>query len=380
LYDTVVNTPRAWLAGIGAAVVLAAGLPADATTDRLEQFRDLAASRLALAQLGAGDAGGSAVAELYALVDEEIVENLESGGPFASVAFIQDRLDAFSGAWGGASFHVLRPRGGSASGPYTIGVFSLSGVPDSGGMRIYARSGGSIGPVRTVTHDGVPEVSEWPPARDGAAQWLVTWLGPASGRGSRPVRIELWRQRGDADATRVWSSAELFPDGLAASQVALGRGEISLRYELRYPGWKPGCEGQTEHEDLYRAGADGGAPVLARRHVLNGWHRDLGSVVSSFFSALAGGDVRRLAELVPDALLRSRLPAGLRPEPACEAQSPDMPGLVVVAATDENLAAATGARASRPSSNGHAPAPWSLWWTRAGSGAWRLSAAQPVLH
>ncbi len=373
------NTPRAWIAGITAALVLAAGLSAHAT-DRLERFRDLAASRLALAQLGAGDASGSAVTELYALVDEEIVENLESGGPFAAVAFIQDRLDAFSGAWGGASFQVLRPRGGRVRGPFTVGIFSLSGVPDSGGMRIYARSGDSIGPVRTVTHDGVPEVSEWPPARDGSAQWLVTWLGPAAGRGSRPVRMELWRQRGDADATRAWSSADLFPDGLAASHVGLGRGEITLRYELRYPGWKPGCEGQTEHEDLYRAAADGGAPVLARRHVWNGWHRDLGSVVSAFFSALAGGDARRLAELVPDARLRQRLPAGLRPEPACEAQSPDMPGLVVVAATDERLAGAPDGRALRPSTNGHGPAPWSLWWTRAASGAWRLSAAQPVLH
>ena len=55
-----------------------AGLP-----DRLERFRELAQSRQRLLQLD-GDAAADAYREMYALLDEEIVENLATGGPFAS--------------------------------------------------------------------------------------------------------------------------------------------------------------------------------------------------------------------------------------------------------------------------------------------------------
>ena len=361
-------TIAVWLAAVPAPVPAARPTgPAAAPgvmNDRLERFRELAASRLALAQLGGGD---GAVAEIYALVDEEIIENLESGSPFASLEFIQERLDAFGGAWGGASFRVVRPKG--LKPPLTIGVLSLAGVPGSGSVRVYGRVGGYIAPVRTVTHDGSPEVQEWPPARDGSAQWAVSWAGAPSGRGSRPLRVDVWRERRD-DVERVWTTLDLFPEGLAVSDFAVRRGEVRVRYELHYPGWKPGCEGQTEHEDLYRPAAGTDGVALAQRRVFNGWHRDLGAIVTRFFSALAGGDARSLGEIVPDSRLRARLPRGLRPEPACEAQSPDAPGLVVVAATDE------------PGRDARAPAgaPWSLWWTRAGGGAWRLSAAERVLQ
>ena len=363
----------AWLAVCGTAAATGG--------DRLDRFRELAASGLARAQLGGAETADATVSELYALVDEEIVENLESGGPFASLGFIQERLDAFGGAWGGASFHILRPAGGAARAPLTIGVLALAGVPGSGSMRLYGRTAGAVVPVRTVTHDGVPEVHEWPAARDGAPQWVVTWTGPAVGRGARPVRVELWRQRRDDEATRVWGSADLYPDGLWASDLAIRRGEIRLRYELRYPGWKPGCEGQTEHEDFYRVPPGADVPALARRQVFNGWHRDLGTAVERFFAALAHQDLRRLAELVPDARVRARLPAGLRPEPACEAHSPDTPGMVVVAATDDGPGPDSRRGESRPAtSRVPAASPWSLWWTRAPGGAWRLSAAQPVLE
>jgi len=346
---------------------------AAADADRLERFRALATGDLAAAQLDGGAAVDHAVSALYALVDEEIIESLESGGPFASPEFIQERLDGFGAAWGGAAFHVFRPAGGSGRPPVTVAVLSLNGVAGSGSVRAYGRGPAGVLPLRTATHDGAPEAHPWPPARDGAPQWLVSWTGVASGSGARPLRLELWRQRGAGDVARVWSTADLFPDGLWAADVAIRRAEISVRYELRYPGWKPGCEGQTQQEDTYRAAGD--VPALARRQVVNAWHRELGTAVDRLFSALEHRDARRLSELVPDARLRSRLPAGLRPEPACEAQSPDTPGIVVVAATDEGGGTARADRAPA-----RAPAPWSLWWTRAAGGAWRLSAAEPVLQ
>jgi hypothetical protein len=368
-------TRRAMWPALCALFALAVCTPVAGAGDRLERFRALAAGDLAAAQLDGGSEVDRVVSELYALVDEEIVESLETGSPFSSVEFIQERLDGLASAWGGAAFRVLRPPAGPGRPILTVAVLSLTGVPGSGSMRVYGSGPGGVLPLRTATYDGLPEVHGWPAARDGAPQWLMSWTGAASGRGVRPVRLELWRQRG-GEAARAWSTADLFPDGLWASAVAVRRGEISIRYELRYPGWKPGCDGQTEQEDTYHVAA-GDVPGLARRHVVNGWHRDLGTAVDRFFAALGRRDARRLSELVPDARVRSRLPAGLRPEPACEAQSPDTPGVVVVAATDEGRAgeaAPSGSVAGRP------PSPWSLWWTRAAGGAWRLSAAEPVLQ
>src|SRR2546428_1223017 len=61
--------------------------------DRLDQFRQLARAH---ASLGHGDADGSpdAYREMYALLDEEIVESLGTGGLYASAGFLQDRLRA----------------------------------------------------------------------------------------------------------------------------------------------------------------------------------------------------------------------------------------------------------------------------------------------
>jgi len=242
----------AMIAGLVAALAAAGPAPA-ASADRLDRFRALASSGLAPAQLDSGDATPPAVTDLYSIVDEEIVENLESGAPFSSIEFIQERLDAFESAWGGAAFRVFRPAGRAV--PVTIAVLSLAGVPGSGSVRLYGRVDGGIGLTRTVTRDGVADLFEWAPAPDGSAQWLVSWTGPASGRGSRPLRLELWRQPRVGEPSSVWSTASMFPDGLWVSDWTVRRAEISVRYELRYPGWKPGCEGQTEQEDIFRPGA-----------------------------------------------------------------------------------------------------------------------------
>src|SRR5207245_358561 len=58
------------LAGLGGAAVGAAGVP-----DRLDRFRELALARQARAQTG-GELTADAYREMYALLDEEIVESL----------------------------------------------------------------------------------------------------------------------------------------------------------------------------------------------------------------------------------------------------------------------------------------------------------------
>ena len=69
----------------------------------------------------------AALAALFALADDEIIENLGAGEPFASTAFIQERLDAFMAAWGGASFRVHRLGAGGGVGALIVGVFTLPG-------------------------------------------------------------------------------------------------------------------------------------------------------------------------------------------------------------------------------------------------------------
>ena len=121
---------------------------------------------------------------------------------------------------------------------------------------------------------------------------------------------------------------------------------------------------QAEQEDRYRPDPGGGL-ALAGRQVFNGWHRELQRSATRFFAALAAGNGKTLAELVPDAALRARLPRGLAPEAACDSQNPDTSGTAIVAAA---VPLPSGARS-----------PWSLWWGRSPSG-WRLTGAAPVLE
>jgi hypothetical protein len=198
-----------------------------------------------------------------------------------------------------------------------------------------------------------------PPTRAGRSQFLVAWVGPQSGRGSTGLRLEFWRTRGES-LDLAWSTDGVAEGGLVVSRFALDVRQVSFRYEVRYPGWKPGCDGQTEYEDLYRYAPGGETFVLARRQVVNGWHRDFHAVLTRFLSALNTPDRRALARLVPDGALSARLPARLEPDLACDAADGASPGAVTVAAVEP-----VGGR------------PWSLLFRRARAG-WRLAAAAPV--
>jgi hypothetical protein len=317
--------------------------------DRLDRFRELAASRLGLAQLDV-DTPTDAYREIYALLDDEIVESLASGGPFASREFLQDRLDSFAEAWGGATLRVVR------AGGLLVGAFVLDERSAANSVRVYGKLGGDSPALLTAFYrEGRPTVHGLPSGRDGS--FVVAWEGSASGWGSRPLRVEVLRREGDG--VRVaWSTADLFTDGLHARSWSVRGADVRIRYEVRYPGWTPGCDHQTEQEDVYRVTA--AAVVRIARQEVEGWHRDLHATVARLTSALAAGDQATLMALVPDRALRGRLPATLQPEPACDARDGGPGDGVSVAVVAERR-------------------PWSLTFRRLG-GRWRLTGAAPVLQ
>lgn len=352
--------PR-WFHGALAAGLLAwlaAPAPA-AAPDRLELFRTLARERLGAATSAAERE--RSVSELYELVDAEVLDSLRGGDAFASLVFIRERLEALTEAWGGATLRVLRIPGAGGRSPLTIGLYALSGVEGSGSLRFFVGTGEGAALAASSTHDGLLEAQVWPVGPDRVARVLTLWSGPPAAHGARPLRAELWESR--ERLQRVWSTVAQWPDGLWATDWRTQPGELIVRYSPSYPGWKPACPGQTEQEDHYRLAPSGGF-ALARRQVSNGWHRELGAAADRVFRALAGGDERLLALLVPAPALRARLPRSLVSEPVCEEASAGARGVVTVAATELR----DGRRV-----------PWALSWTRAPAG-WRLHAAAPVLQ
>jgi hypothetical protein len=352
---------------VGAAVVLIGAAPA-APADRLDRFRELAHRHFDAPAPAGTEAARRAIGETYALVDDEIIDSLRSGEPFASAAFLQERLDGFAEVWGGALFRVARIERSGGAGPLTLGLLSLAGIPESGSLRIYGATGPSArvsaALLGEVTDEGRPEVRSWPDGRGGVPRFVVSWASAAPGEAGGRLRVELWSVERDGPPRRLWSSTAQFPDGLWVSEWAVRSGEIFIRRELRYPGWKPGCPGQAEEEIVYRASAGAEGLAAATRRAINGWHRELGAAAARLFTALAARDRRVVLLLVPDAPLRSRLPASLVAEPVCDAMPAGPAGPVVVAATAED---------------GGRLVPWSLTWRR-GPGGWRLTAAAPVLQ
>ena len=333
--------------GLASVAPTAAGGP----PDRLERFRHLASTRLAVLQLDASLRSAEDEREIYALLDEEIVQNVASGGLFASAGFLQDRLDGFTDAWGGATFRVMRV------GPLVVVACHLGeGGGDS--VRVYGPLAGDVALLATLHREGRASLHALPAVPRGPTPFLVAWDGAPSGRGPRALRLDLVRQRGD-DVAVIWSTADLFPEGLVARDWRVRGADVTIRYEMHYPGWIPGCEGQTEQEDVYRLVPERATFVRAGRRLHDAWHAVLHEAVGRILSALSTSDRRALVALVPEARLRDALPATLAREPACDAREAD--GLVSVAAVAD------------------ARRPWTLTFQRAGT-RWRLTAAGPVLQ
>ena len=350
-----------WFRGALVAALLAGVAAPAPAIDRLERFRAVARELAVVVDRAERE---RAVGELYEVVDAEVLDSLRGDEPFSSVTFIRERLDAMMETWGGATLRVLRVPAAGGRGPLTLGLFGLTGVEGSGSLRIYAGTGAGAALAAASTQDGLLDAQVWPAGPDRVARVLAVWSGPPAAHGVRSLHAELWEGRGRDRVTRAWSTATPWPDGLWVSDWRTQSGELVVRYEPRYPGWKPGCADQFTHEDHYRLAASGGL-ALARRHVSNAWHRELGAAADRFFRALAQDDARALGLLVPAATLRARLPRSLVAEPVCEQAGPAGPrGRVTVAATE--------LRDGR-----HVP--WALGWAR-GPAGWRLQAAAPVLE
>ena len=341
------------LAGVVLACLAASALGADTASDRLDRFRALAASRLSIAELVDADRAQQAYGEVYALLDDEVVDGLASGGVFAAPAFMQDRLDGFAEVWGGASLRLHRVGG------LTIGAFQLGEGPGGSAVRVYGAQGGETRLVATYQRQGRPTLYPLAQPNGRAAGALIVWEGKPTGWGTRALRVDLVRQRGD-DVAVVWSTAELFPDGLMARHWRVRGAEVRVRYELHYPGWIPGCESQMEQEDVFRPGPDADRFVRSGLRQHNAWHRALHQAVAGLVEALASGDSARMAILVPNARIRAQLPPRLERAAACDAPDGPEPVTVSVAATAED-------------------GPWTLMFRRSG-GQWRLTAATPVLE
>lgn len=342
------------LAAVLAASCLGAAASGSAgpVPDRLERFRALVSDRLSTAQIVDATASAEAYREAYAVLDEEIVESLGSGGVFASTAFLQDRLDAFSDAWGGAAVRVVR------LGQLTVGVFQLGESANAASVRVYGTLRDEPALLSVLAREGRPTLHPLPAGPNGSVQFLVAWDGAQTARGGRPLRLDVARQRADGVHV-VWSTADVYPDGLVARGYALRGNELRVRYELRYPGWVPGCEGQTEQEDLYRFTAPTGTYAKVSQRQFEPWHRELHAAAARLFTAVAAQDRATIAALVPDPRVRERLPAGLTAEPVCDAGSGARSGQVLVGASD-----AQGA-------------PWTLAFQR-DAARWRVTSASRV--
>src|SRR5690349_5021510 len=195
-----------------------------AASDRLERFRELASSRLALGDLGANNPS-EIYRDIYALLDDEIVDSLASGGVFASSEFLQDRLDAFGEAWGGAHFRLTR------LGRLVVGAFRLTETGVGNSVRVYGPLHDEAALLATLYRDGRPSIT--PVMAPGEpAQFLAAWDGTASARATRPLRPDLGPPHA-AGVGGAWDTAREFPGVPAARACRVRGGELGVRYGLR---------------------------------------------------------------------------------------------------------------------------------------------------
>src|SRR5215470_19995515 len=108
-----------WLSALPLlAIALVASATAEGPPDRLERFKELSRQYVESSDPASDNA---LLASLFEIADAEVVDSLRGGGPFASIGFIRERLDAFGDEWGGASLTVAET-GSTAKGATMLGL------------------------------------------------------------------------------------------------------------------------------------------------------------------------------------------------------------------------------------------------------------------
>jgi hypothetical protein len=338
-----------------ALIALPTGLGArvEATTvDRLQRFRELVG--LLDPARSPEPAAAETLSSIYALLDAEVVESLASGGVFATPAFIRDRLEAFTETWGGVTMRLV------GLGRLLVVAYQFSETPLGSSVRIYGGRASEAKVLTVLDGPGLPSIRALHSGKPSAAHFLVIWEGPLLAHGARTLRVDLVREE-SGRARAAWSSADAFPEGLTARWYTVQGTDLTVRHSAVYPGWTPGCEQQTEYEDLYRLAPEGTRFVRVSRRPINAWHRDVHAAADRLFEALVAADSAALRRLVQDPALRDRLPRTLRREPACDAL-PGPDGTVSIAALAESRQ------------------PWTVIFRGMGKGNWRLTAAMPTIR
>ena len=228
--------------------------------------------------------------EAYALLDEEIVESLGSGGVFASTAFLQDRLDAFSDAWGGAAVRIVR------LGQLTVGVFQLGERATANSVRVYGRLRDEAALLTTLAREGRPSA--------------LSAVAGAGRRGAVPRRVG--RRRVDARQPAA-APRRRAPAGRGRPRRVVDRRRLSRRllvarsYTVRGAGAAHALRAALSGMGAGLRGADGargssigstpatGAYARVSQRQYEAWHRELRASASRLFAALAGGDRRTVA-------------------------------------------------------------------------------------
>ena len=136
-----------------------------------------------------------AIAELYEVVDAEVLDSLRGEEPFSSLVFIRERLDAMMESWGGATLRVLRIPGAGSRPPLTVGLYSLTGVEGSGSLRVYAGTGARAAVAASSTHDGLLDARVWPAGPERVARVFAVWSGRPRPTGSARYTRRLWEAR-----------------------------------------------------------------------------------------------------------------------------------------------------------------------------------------
>src|SRR5262252_10576402 len=140
---------RPWVSAL-IVLALAGTVTAGAPIDRLEQFKQLAHQYVDALDPAAES---RLLDALFALADAEVTDNLRSGGPFASIAFIRERLEAFGEEWGGVSFTVS-DLPGPARDSTMLGLFTVTRGEPRGSLRIYEGAAGAASVRTTRTQEG----------------------------------------------------------------------------------------------------------------------------------------------------------------------------------------------------------------------------------